>query len=541
MPNSLTAAGLTTASQDEIITNLNTGFEEIYGSDITLSADTPDGQAINLFTQAVLDNLDLQTNVYNMMDPDNAVGVVLDQRVAINGIQRQGATFTITPVTITLGQLVPQLQGLDNFPTDPYTVQDNAGNQWQLQVSQANKTAGSYSLSFRAANPGQVLTTPNTITSPVTIVLGVTGVNNPTTYTTLGLNEETDATLKVRRQKSVGLASQGVQPALRAALLNINGVTSATIDENDTASYDGDSEDSAYPMGTPPNSIWVIIDGTPTSPASPAWVNTTSYSWGNLVTQSGVVYMSAINSNLNNTPSGLSSQWVIFNPVAWAIYTKRNLGCGMRGETTYAMPQIDGSLFIINYDTVATQTLWMQFTVQSIDGVTIPGIAAIQSGLVTNYVPGVDQEVNTNSLIAAIQKIDANSLVTFASGQGFSTSVGGSYFSILSPSLAKNKFVFGTINIIILPIILQAATGNLRVSGATVISTITVPASGSTVQMTPIGGYASAFTYALTQNNSGGSIDSSTGIYTPGATPGIDIAQVTDGESNTAICTITVI
>lgn len=541
MPNSLTAAGLTTASQNELINNLSQGFMDIYGADITLTPDTPDGQAINLFAQAVLDNLDLQTNIYNMIDPDNAVGVVLDQRVAINGIQRQGATFTITNVTIVLSQLVPLLQGLDQFPLNPYTVQDNAGNEWELLTTQSSLAAGSYVLAFQAANPGQVLTVPNTITSAVTVVLGVTNINNPTSYSTLGLNEESDAALRFRRQQSVGLASQGYFTALRAALLNINGVSSAAINENKSSSYDGNSEDTAYPLGTPPNSIWVIVDGTPTAPTSAAWSSTTTYSYGNLVSFSGSVYMSAQDSNVNNTPSGISSFWKVFDPVAWAIYTKRNSGAGMRGETLYLMPQIDGSLFVINYDTVATQTLWIQFNVQSIDGKTVPAIAAIQVGLVASYIPGVNQEVNTNALIAAVQAIDSNSLVTFMPGQGFSTAVNGSYFSILSPSLAKNKFRFTTLNVIILPIILQAIGGSLSVSGASILSTITVTHGGATVQMTPSGGYASSFTYALTQNQSGGSIDAGTGIYTPGATPGIDIAQVTDGESNTGVCTVTVI
>jgi hypothetical protein len=47
-----------------------------------------------------------------MFDPDNAVGVVLDQRVAINGIQRQAGTYTVTPITVVTSQSV-NLYGLD--------------------------------------------------------------------------------------------------------------------------------------------------------------------------------------------------------------------------------------------------------------------------------------------------------------------------------------------------------------------------------------------------------------------------------------------
>src|SRR5581483_5728996 len=158
--------------------------------------------------------------IYNMFDPDNAVGVILDQRVAINGIQRQAGTFTVTNVTLIVSQAL-NLYGLDQTAQPVYTVADNAGNQWQLQTTQHISGPGTYVFSFQAANPGAVLTTINTITVPVTIVLGVTSINNPTTYTTLGINEESDAVFKVRRQKSVQLSSVGYLAGLLAALQNI--------------------------------------------------------------------------------------------------------------------------------------------------------------------------------------------------------------------------------------------------------------------------------------------------------------------------------
>lgn len=539
MPNVLDENGLQTVTATEITGNLTTGFEAIYGADTTLTPDTPDGQIIGEITQVIIDQSDLMTNIFNMMDPDQAIGVVLDQRVSINGIQRLGATFTITPVSLTFGQIVPQLQGLDDFPTSPYTVQDEAGNQWQLMVTQSQLAIGTQSFQFQAANPGQVLTTPNTIVKPVTVVLGVTGINNPATYTTLGVNEETDAQLKVRRLQSVGLASQGYYSSLIAALLNIPGLTSAQIFENDGEDYNGNSEDSTYPLGTPPHSIWVIIDGAPTAPSAAAWDATVTYSYSNLVTFSGATYMSAANNNLNNEPDD-TDQWVIFNPIAWAIYTKRNSGCGMRGETQYIMPQVNGSFFLINYDTVATQTLWIKFQVLSINGVNPPNIAAITSGLVSNLIPTVGSEVNTNQLVDQVQSIDANSLVVIGTGNGFSTAKAGTYFNILSPTSARNKFSFSAVNVIILPMILQAVGGNLNVVSGLVVSTLLVVHSSGNVQMTGIGGDSSAYTFAFTQNNSGGTIGSSSGIYAPGATPGTDIIQVTDGSGNTAICTVTV-
>src|ERR1700743_3678309 len=98
MPNSLSTSGLTTATQAELLAAITASFQSIYGPNINVASDTPDGQIINIFIQSILDVEDLIANVYNSFSPDNAMGVVLDQRVAINGIQRQAGTYTVTPI-----------------------------------------------------------------------------------------------------------------------------------------------------------------------------------------------------------------------------------------------------------------------------------------------------------------------------------------------------------------------------------------------------------------------------------------------------------
>lgn len=467
MPNSIGPTGLTTATRAELVAFYTAAFQAIYGADINLASDTPDGQMMNIFIQSVLDLEDLLTQVYNMFDPDNAIGEVLDQRVAINGIQRQAGTFTVTNITIVTSQAL-NLYGLDQVSNPVFTVADNAGNQWELQATQNIASPGTYVYSFQAAAPGAVLTVPNTITIPVTIVLGVTTINNPTTYTTLGLNEETDAVLKVRRQKSVSLASQGYLAGLLAALENINGVTSAFVYENTTDSVDGD--------GVPGHSIWVIVAGTGTSAE-----------------------------------------------IANAIYTKRNAGCGMFGTTTFVVTQVDGTSFIVYWDVVVAENLFIKFNATSINGSTPPNIAAIRAGLPLSFIPGVNQEVDINHLATLVQDIDPNTLVTVA---GFSTSSGGVYTNTLSPATKNKQFAVSSPNIIILPMILSPTT--------VVVNTT------ATQQFTGLGGFG-AYTYSILVNNSGGSINAVSGLYTAGATPSVtDTVKVVDSLANSATATVTV-
>ena len=171
MPNLLDSNGITTKTRDELVQYFTAQYQSIYGQNIDLSASSPDGQMMNIFVQAILDIEDLLVQIYNSFDPDSAIGTQLDQRVAINGIQRQNGTYTVTPISITVTQAL-NLYGLDQTIQPVYTVSDNAGTQWLLETTQTIGVAGTYSYQFRAQNPGAVSTVPNTITVPVTVVLG---------------------------------------------------------------------------------------------------------------------------------------------------------------------------------------------------------------------------------------------------------------------------------------------------------------------------------------------------------------------------------
>lgn len=564
MPNSIGPTGLTLATYAENYTNLSNAMLQIYGPDINIASNSPDGQMLNIYLQIVNDLQDLVQQVYNMQDPDNAVGVILDQRVAINGIQRQAGTFTVTPVTIVTSASV-NLYGLDYDQGDGlqqiYTVADNAGNQFQLQVTQLGLNPGTNSLNFQAAVPGAVLTVPNNITTQVTIVLGVVSVNNPSTYTTLGLNEESDAQLKVRRQQSVSLASQGYLSGLYAALANTAGVSAEFIYENTADAPDGD--------GVPGHSIWVIVGGS----------------------------ASAAN-------------------IAQAIYTKRNAGCGMFGQQSYNVTQADGSLFTILWDDVTVENLFISFTATALAAGTVPNIAGILLALPTTYVPGVNAEVNINQLATLVQQADSNTLVTnagFSNGQTqiatlsavaasgafeitYATNASASinwndsiatiqtkvravsglgaanvtgsiasrtltfdltaiddvqtliivttntletsgsvaitfafnegYSNTLTPVSKANQFTVTAVNIIILPMLLTPAG-------------LVLPPTG-TATMLGLGGHK-PFKYSFQTNNSGGTIGATSGAYIAGSTPNvIDTVLVTDAFGNTATTTISV-
>ncbi len=477
MPNQITTPGLETKTQSELVTQFTSDFQAIYGADINLDSDTPDGQMMNIFIQAVLDNLDLMTQVYNSFDPDSAFGVTLDARVAYNGIQRQAGTHTVTNVSLTITGSV-NLYGLDQTTQPVFTVADNAGTQWELITTALGATSGVYI--FQAANPGAVQSLPNTITVPVTIVLGVTAINNPTTFTSLGVNEETDAALKIRRQKAVALSSSSFNSSLLSALENTEGVTSAFIYENDSDAVDVD--------GVPGHSIWVIVSG------------------------------SAAAADIAN-----------------AIYLKRNAGCGMFGAQSYTITQLDGSSFIVKWDNVAPLALFLRATLTSIDGETAPDIAAIRAAIPLTFVPEVSAQVNINEIVNAISDADPNALVT---SPGFSLTSGGVYSNTLAPTAKNNQFTIVPADVILLPMQMSCAGAVVSVVASVVTVALTVAAAGPNVTFTGLGGFQPN-TFDMVSGT--GSVVAGTGVYTPRNTPGTDVVRVTDAQGHTAICTVTAV
>lgn len=523
MPNEVTALGLTTATQAELLAEYTAALQTIFGDDINLDSNTPDGQLINIFIQSVLDQEDLATQVYNSIDPDNAIGNVLDQRVSINGIQRQAGTYTTTNVTIVTSQGV-NLYGIDQVDQAVFTVADNAGHNWLLETTQLGLPSGTNVLLFRAEEPGQVLTTIGTITVPVTIVLGVVSINNPTTYSTLGINEETDAQLRIRRQKSVSLRAQGYLQGLLAALENINGIVSVNIYENTSSSTDI--------HGIPGHSIWVIVAGSPNIALSTAYNSTTVYQYGSIASSGGVNYFSVSNDNLNNLVTD-TNFWQLYNPIAQTIYNYRNAGCGTFGSESYAVHQIDGTFFTIFWDFVVQEDVYIKFTAYSLNGTTIPNIQGIKDYLVLNFDPGVNEEVNINGLSTLVQQADSNVLVI---NSGFSTDPSGPFTNTLSPTNLNKQLVVIAPNIIVLPVILSCPDGSpVITSGLVADFTITV-SDGDTIQYSAIGGFG-AYIYSILSGTGSIAFD---GLYTSNGA-GIDVVQAIDDLGNIAISTVTVL
>ena len=353
MPDDLNGNGLQTKTLTEIVTELEDGLKVIYGTDINVESNSPDGQLINIFAQSAIDIRELITETYNSFNPDTATGRLLDQRVTINNIIRNAGKYTITPIEIIVDRTV-NLSGLGADFNDPnasgYTVADDSGNEFLLIDDQA-LTSGTHTVNFRAKEIGQVETTVNTITNPVTIVLGVTSVDNPSGALSIGTDEESDAQLRVRRQKSVALSSSGYLNGLLGTTLALDGVTEAKIYENVTNAVDSD--------GIPAHGIWLIVEG------------------------------------------GSSSD------IGNAIYSKKSYGANMKGTVEETITTVSGAIFTAKFDRPVAENLHIRFDIQKTDASAVFDQSAIKSDMVSNLVYKIGQASDTSSVtVSAINAIN---------------------------------------------------------------------------------------------------------------------------------------
>lgn len=395
MPDSLDATGLTVETASEITANLTTGLQGIYGADTNFDQNSSDGQEVGIFTQVAVDVRELLVQINASFDPDQAIGIQLDQRCAINGVVRVGATYTVQPIDITVNRTI-NLAGLDaNYNSasgSGFTVTDGNGNNFIL-ADTTTLNAGTTTLAFRASAIGSVSVGINTITTPVTIVAGVTSINNSESATSVGQDEETDVQLRVRRQRSVANISVGYLNGLRGSLLALNGVTGAEVYENV-----GDSVDA---NGIPGHGIWAVVDG-------------------------------GANSDIANT-----------------IYLKKSDGCNMKGSIVVNETSPSGVIVPIMFDRTSSENLYLKFTIRQ----TVSGFSFNQTGIKAymaanlSYEPGAYAETSipTASAALAIQSLGGGGVPVLMQ---VSTD-GATWTDFVEPASLASEFTVATADITI--------------------------------------------------------------------------------------------
>lgn len=219
-------------------------FKLIYGQDINLEQNSPDGQLLGIITNEIYDLQTLILHIYNSFDPDLAQGVELNKLLKLIAQTRRASTKSIVDITIVANANV-------TLPAD-YIIIDENKNEWVINA-ETTLIAGTNIVSFNAVNFGAIEASANTINDVVTVFPEIISVNNALPAE-VGRDEESDVLLRKRRNNLLSVNSNSTIAGIYSKLFLLDTVTDAVIYENATDTYDALKDLNAH-------TLWCIIDG----------------------------------------------------------------------------------------------------------------------------------------------------------------------------------------------------------------------------------------------------------------------------------------
>lgn len=396
----LTAAGLLTKDNNTLVSDLQTGLQNIYsvnGENLNFDSNTPDGQFVQIVAELGTVLRELITDVYNSCDPDKCVGAVQDNRYQINYLTRNAGAYTLQNIAITAIKTIT-LQGLDGSFNDEnaaYAVSDDSGNIWYL-VDTTTIYSGTTVLEFRAKNKGVIIPTINTITNQVTIVEGITAVNNTVGATSIGFEEESDSDFRIRRARSTSIRGQNNEDTMLSQILDLNGVVAANIHVNRNNTTDS--------TGTPAHYIWVIVEG------------------------------------------GANTD------IAEIIYSNLG-GTGTKGSVSVTLNSAALQPVTINFDRATVVPLYIQFDVQPITSIGEINIDDVKNYIATNLTYTIGENAETSK----VTDICADAMLSDG-GNGYALNVkistdGTNWEDYIAVSSIADKFTPDASRIIINPLV----------------------------------------------------------------------------------------
>lgn len=313
----VTNEGVTMPRLADILAWLETQYKSVYGQDIDLDPESPDGQIVGIEAEMFADLGGLLQMAYDgIASPGKATGAMLGNICLLNGVTGRAGVATTTTLTIegTPGTTITSSFIIKNknngalfSPTTTITV--GAGG------------TGSGQVTCREIGPIEALA--GDVSQIVTITTGIVSATNASNGS-VGYCAESDSDLHARRYQSVALPSTGMTDGLQAAIINMRNVKQAIVWENDQ-----DVAVSVGQSGTlPPHSVYVLVD---------------------------VVAGSSVDPDSNTDP----------DPIATTIYQRKAGGCTTVGTVSKTVTDTQGNPHVIRYGKATTLPVYVEVNIST--------------------------------------------------------------------------------------------------------------------------------------------------------------------------------
>lgn len=243
----LTEEGFLRPSYLDLLDAYEVKAKELFGSSINLSVRSPLGIFLRIFAWFSGLLWQLAEDTYNSGFLDTAAGISLSRMGAFIGIRRLAAQKATGAITISGDAGAKIYAG--------FLAQSGSGQRFVTLEDAIIGQDGTVSVPIQACKAGpEGNVAAGAISAIVTPVAAAIEVTNPGP-TIGGRDRETDQEFRERYAKSVDKPGGSNADAIRAGILEVEGVVAASVWENETDETDED--------GLPPHSVEAIVYGGP--------------------------------------------------------------------------------------------------------------------------------------------------------------------------------------------------------------------------------------------------------------------------------------
>ncbi|ELW8976925.1 baseplate J/gp47 family protein [Yersinia enterocolitica] len=228
----------------DLFQTLSDAYKDIYGQDIDLDQESPDGQRVAIEAQARTDIEASLQWLYSQMDPDFNTGDMQQIIAKLHGLYLRPGSRSQRDLNVATDRPV--------FLYSGYKIRDQSNQVWFVRQN-VTIPAGTTTVTFFAQDFGKVTGLIADTFTQLTPELGVLSITSDA-VAVVGRDEETPEEFRQRRNRSLENQATGSTGAIFAKVAQLTGVTDLNVGENDTKIDD-------VLTGIPANSIWLVAEG----------------------------------------------------------------------------------------------------------------------------------------------------------------------------------------------------------------------------------------------------------------------------------------
>lgn len=254
-----TEEGLNLLTYNDIVNKLTNSWKYLFGDDIDLSSNTPDGQLLRIFAEMISDEHDTIRSVDNSFNPDTARGAAQDYRYRLNNLERKAGLYTSIPFTFTIINGETTLAGLDGQEPDSAVAWGATDGTYNYYLNSTETFAvGQHTRQFTCSTMAAINPAINSITEQITDMnnINVTNLSNGAA-TAVGATEENAEKFAARRDASTVNSGMNCCDAITRQILQLPTVVNAKAYEHNYSDFPDEVDSDGIPL----NFIWVVVNG----------------------------------------------------------------------------------------------------------------------------------------------------------------------------------------------------------------------------------------------------------------------------------------